>query len=279
MKTKISITINEKILRDIDSIIDNILIRNRSQALEYLVKEALKENKIAAILAGDSPRLNITDRIKNRYALKINGITLIERLIRKLKNSGFKNIYIIATHDILTNIFKIVGDGSDLSVKIQYVDEEIPEGTASAIRLLRDKVKTTFLVVHCDIIFDNVNIIDIWKKHIQEKAIASILIGSPYKPSSNALCGNVSLEGNKIVKYVQKPNKNLLSSSIFARGLYVFEPEIFGYKGKSLEFDIIPFLVKRRLATGYLSSTEHLHIHTNEDLNRVKRILKENDIV
>ena len=49
-KTKISITIDEKILRDIDFIVDNIYIRNRSQAIEYLAKNALEENKIAVIL-------------------------------------------------------------------------------------------------------------------------------------------------------------------------------------------------------------------------------------
>ena len=49
-KLKISITINEKTLRDIDSIIDSIYIRNRSQAIEHLVKYALGENKTAVIL-------------------------------------------------------------------------------------------------------------------------------------------------------------------------------------------------------------------------------------
>src|SRR3989339_1027140 len=51
-KTKISITINEKTLQDIDSIIDNVYIRNRSQATEHLVRNALGENKTAIILLG-----------------------------------------------------------------------------------------------------------------------------------------------------------------------------------------------------------------------------------
>ena len=72
-KTKISITINEKTLQDIDSIIDNIYIRNRSQAIEHLAKNALGENKAAAILlGGNDGHLRIskgdyrpTARIKN----------------------------------------------------------------------------------------------------------------------------------------------------------------------------------------------------------------------
>ncbi|MBT5423433.1 hypothetical protein HOK76_03005 [archaeon] len=46
MKKKISITISEKTLHDIDNIIDYIYIRNRSQAIELLVNNALGENKL-----------------------------------------------------------------------------------------------------------------------------------------------------------------------------------------------------------------------------------------
>ena len=41
MKTKISITLNQKIVDEIDSIVDNIYIRNRSQAIEHLVRNDL----------------------------------------------------------------------------------------------------------------------------------------------------------------------------------------------------------------------------------------------
>ena len=52
MKTKISITIDKKLVKDIDSIIDHIVIRNRSQAIESLVSNALGENRNAVILCG-----------------------------------------------------------------------------------------------------------------------------------------------------------------------------------------------------------------------------------
>ena len=52
MKEKISITIDDNLLKEIDNTIDNVYVRNRSQAIEYLVTNALKEEKIAVILAG-----------------------------------------------------------------------------------------------------------------------------------------------------------------------------------------------------------------------------------
>ena len=275
MKDKISVTINGKVLRDVDSIIDNIFIRNRSQAIEYLIEEALKSKKISVILVGDSTKLSSSARMSNRYAIKINGISLIERAVRKLGNSGFKTIYIIGIRDILTNIFKIIGDGSDFNVKIEYINEESQNGTASAIKLIKGKVNSTFLLIHSDIIIDHINLLEIWQKHLQDKVVATILIGSPYNPGKNSIHGNVCLEGNRIVRYIEKPNKKELKSSMFIRGVFVLEPEILSCPGNSLEFDVFPILMKKGLLSGHISATETLHIHTKEDLEIVKKKFKE----
>jgi len=273
MKQKISITINDKILRDVDFIINNIFIRNRSQAVEYLIKKALKESKIAVILAGESK--NPTNKIKHRYALKVNYLTIIERAIKKLNNSGFKNVYIVADHNTLTHIFKITGDGSDHGVKIAFIDEEVQEGTASALKLLKNRIKTTFLVVQCDIIFEEVNLLKLWNQHLQEKMIATMLVRSSIVPRNKGIYGHVKLEGNKILSYIEKPTPNKLKSSLFFGGIFVAEPEIFGYTGKSLERDVFPTVAKRGLLGGQVTSEEHLHVHTHKDLINIRKILKE----
>ena len=93
-KTKISITINEKTLQDIDSIIDNIYIRNRSQAIEHLAKNALGENKSAVILlGGNEERVKIS---KNGYrpTAKVKNTTVIEMALKKLRENNFKSIFI-----------------------------------------------------------------------------------------------------------------------------------------------------------------------------------------
>ena len=104
--TKISITINEKIINEIDSIIDNIFIRNRSQAIEYLVQNSLGGNKTAVILSGGPEKKISIPGIGYRPLAKLNGSTVIEKAIKKLRENGFKKIYIVARHKILTKIFE-----------------------------------------------------------------------------------------------------------------------------------------------------------------------------
>ena len=63
MKKRISITVDEKILKNVDSIVDRLYIRNRSQAVEYLIKKTLGEEKIAVILAtGPAQYLNVSKK-------------------------------------------------------------------------------------------------------------------------------------------------------------------------------------------------------------------------
>ncbi|GEM_PF-875991 len=277
MKQKISITLNEKILRDVDAIIDNLIIRNRSQAVEFMIREALKESKTAVILAGENRDKSPT-RVKSRYALRVNHLTVIEKAVKKLNDSGFKTIYVIATHSTLTNIFKILGDGSSYNVKLEFVrGEESEQGSAAALKLLRGKIKTTFLVVFCDIIFDEVNLIELWQQHLKEKMVATLLLNSsiiPHKVSGKALWGHVKLEGSKIFAFEEKPTPPKMQSSLLFNGIFVAEPEIFSYEGSSLEFDVFPELARRRLLGGQVSSAEYLHVHTLNDLKEIKRKMR-----
>ena len=150
MKKKISITISEKTLEEIDSIIDNIYIRNRSQAIELLVNNALGENRTAVVLSGGPENILKISKMNYRITGKVNNSSVIELAIKKLREDGFKTIFIVARYNIITEIFKIVQNGSKFGVRINYINEEKAEGTADSLRLLKGKINSSFLVVYGD---------------------------------------------------------------------------------------------------------------------------------
>ena len=81
MKQKISITIDENTVRDIDGIIDHITVRNRSQAIEFLAKSALGENKVAVILSGgNESKLRVG--AEYRITARIGDETVIEKAVK-----------------------------------------------------------------------------------------------------------------------------------------------------------------------------------------------------
>lgn len=260
MKKKISITINEKTLKDIDAIIDNIFIRNRSQAIEHLAASSLGENKTAVILAGGDPKKL---RVGDEYCVNavFKGTSVAERAVKKLKANGFRTIYLIARETILTKAFEILKDGSQYGASVNYVEEKESLGTAASLRLLKGKVSSNFLVVYGDIVFDKISIDELYNDHIKQKATATIMLTTSNKPSTK---GTVKVEGSKVLEFTQKPKISdiyLVFSPIF-----VAEPEIMEYEGNSLEKDVFPALAQKGLLNGHLSSEKERHIHSKQDL-------------
>jgi NDP-sugar pyrophosphorylase family protein len=263
MKNKISITINKETLNEIDNMIDNIYIRNRSQAIEHLIKNALGENRAAVILAGGVEKKQKLSENEYRVTAKIGNLSLVEKAIKKLRNNGFKNIYIVARSKILTKIFELLKDGSLYGLKIHYIEEKESKGSAYSLRLLKGKINTNFLVVYGDIIFDKISIEAIWNEHIKHNPITTIMLTTSANPSEK---GTVKVEGNKVLVFTQKPKKSdiyLVFSPIFITG-----PEIFEYSGDSLENDVFPQLAEKGLLNGYLSSEKEIHVHSVKDVGK-----------
>ncbi len=261
MKKKISITINDKTLSEIDDIIDNIYIRNRSQAIELLVNKALGENKVAVILSGGPEDHLKISKTEYRITAKINGKTLIEEMITKLKEEGFKRVFLIARKNIINNVFAIIQNGSKFGVDVKYVEEKESEGTADTLRLIKGRVGNSFLVIYGDILFSELNIDELWNEHLKRKGTSTLLLTTTPDPSKK---GVVKIEGSKILEFIQKPKDSevyLGFSSIF-----ITQPEILEYSGSSLETNVFPNLAKNGLLNGYLSTTKIKKIHSRSDL-------------
>ncbi len=267
MKKKISITINEKTLKDIDNIIDNIYIRNRSQAIELLVNNALGENRVAIILCGGpEEKIKISEK-EYRITTRINENTLIEIMLTKLKGFGFKKIFFIAREKIINAVFSIVQNGNRYGVVLEFVEEKGSFGTGDSLNLIRGKVNNTFLVLYGDILFSDLNLEELWNEHLKRKGIATLLLTTTPDPSKK---GVVNIEGSKIKEFIQKPK----SSDVYLgfSSIFVAQPELLEYRGQSLETDVFPDLAKKGFLNGYLSTSRVIKLHNKKDVEKLKGI-------
>ena len=277
MKKRLTITLDEKILKNVESIIDRLYIRNRSQAIEFLIGKTFGENKTAVILAtGPSKYLKIS---KNEYrpTAKIKNTTVIELAVKNLRENGFKVIYIVGEQPVLASIFNLVGDGGRYGVKIKFIEDENPPGTAASLRLLKGEIKNTFLIVFSDIIFNKMDIKKLWDHHFRHPATATLMVtSSPLQLGGSTIPikkSPLKVEGNTVIKVYQKlvkPLKELKDSAIIFSSMLVAEPEIMEYTGDSLENDVFPKLADKGFLYSYLSSEEETHIHTKEDAKFVR---------
>lgn len=250
MKKKISITIDEKILSYIDSLIDNYKIKNRSLAIENIVKNFLEGERKAIILAGGSESVL---RYKNTYKplIKVEGKEIIKNIVIILSKYGIKEV-IIAT-PIANKIIPVLNDIQN--VNFTYIDDNI-SGTAGAVKLCEKYINSDFFVVSSDIFFD----FDLNKMMMFHKSHGGLVTIATTTTRLNESKDQIEFEGNKVIKFDYGSRERTFSINA---GIYAMSPKIFEILPKkgSLEKDVFPKLTSEGMVYAYNFSGKWIHIH------------------
>ncbi len=255
-KKRISLTIEKDLLRKVDSLIDGIKFRNRSQVVEFLLREALKLEKVskAIILAGGKKeKLLYKDTYKPLY--KVKGKPLILWILEKLKKANVSQIT-IAGGPITDQVFKLVGDGSELGLSISYIREKEPLGTAGVIKKIANKLDSTFFVIYGDEFFD-FDLKEMINFHRSNRSLATIAIATTHLEKSKDF---IKILGNKVVGFTS-PAKETRSFYVSA-GVFLFEPEalkFFPEKGW-IEKDVLPRLIRSGRVYAFTFTGEWFHL-------------------
>jgi CBS domain-containing protein len=105
----------------------------------------------AVIMAGGYGKrlLPLTEQLP-KPMLPVGDKPLLERTIQQLRRSGIRDIS-LTTHYLPECILEYFGDGSALGVRLNYLKEDYPLGTAGGIKLMK-RTENPFLVINGDII-------------------------------------------------------------------------------------------------------------------------------
>jgi NDP-sugar pyrophosphorylase family protein len=256
MKDKITITINKKTLEKIDKIIDGVNVPNRSIAIEEIVKEHFEpvKSKIAFILAGGSgTRLRPFTYEIPKPMMPVNGRPILEHIIEQLKKADFLDI-IISVGYLGSKIHEYFGDGSKFGVRIRYSDTSLLD-TGGAIKKSQNLFHDDFIVVNGDNLFD-FNLNKIYEFHRKNKPLATIALVSQDDVSQ---FGVVEMEGNKIVRFIEKPKTKQVSHLVNA-GVYVLNPAFLSFlpQGESNISKIFEQVVDEKVIDGFIYSGKWL---------------------
>jgi len=113
------------------------------------------------LTAGLGTRLLPLTSVRAKAAVPINGEALVRRVLRGLATTGISDI-VLNLHYRPASIAALVGDGSDLGVRVRYSWEQPLLGSAGgprhALPLVADRDDDDFLIVNGDTLTD----VDIW---------------------------------------------------------------------------------------------------------------------
>ncbi len=253
-RSRITITLKQSTIDNVDRLIDRQKIRNRSHAIEYILDQYnVPTIKKAIILAGGIGRqLRPYTYEVPKSLLPVQGKPILEHIIHELKENQITEI-ILCTGYLGNKIQEHFGDGSQFGVHITYSEEKEPLQTGGAIAQVRKHLEdSTFLVIHGDIV-TSLQFKDLLDFHQKEKSIVTAAVTTINKPSE---FGQLALHGTKLVRFYQNIHNDEVKSNLVNCGIYVCDPAIFNYFPKNKKTfmfeDVIDTLISEKQVTGFV---------------------------
>ena len=169
--------------------------------------------------------------------------------IELLKRAGITDI-ILSLNYQPDKIQEVIGDGQQYGVKINYVVEPEPLGTAGAVKFAEKFITETTVILNGDNLI-NLDIAEVTKFHKQTDALATIVSMTMKDPLGYGL---MEIDkNNQILRFIEKPNAEELAKlaiNTVNAGTYVFEPEVLDFipanQPASFEYDVFPKLLEKK---------------------------------
>ncbi len=185
------------------------------------VLETRQLRKALIMAGGFGSRMGELTKEKPKPMLPLQGKPILEYTIDMCKRHGIFDIGISIFY-FKNQIKDYFADGSSFGVRISYVEESHPLGTAGALWLCRDWLTEPFMMCNADELKD-IDLGAMHKQHLKSSALATIALTRVKDPSHY---GVVEMEGARIKRFVEKPQREHAPSTLINAGLYILNPEV-----------------------------------------------------
>jgi NDP-sugar pyrophosphorylase family protein len=136
-------------------------------------------------------------------------------------------------------------DGTDHSVRIKYIVEAIPLGTAGAFRNAAGLIRETTVVLNGDVLTD-IDLGAVLELHRERGAAATIVLAPVPNPTEYGFVE--ADEAGRVKRFVEKPEPEAVTADTINAGIYVLEPRVLDYipEGEPFmfEYDVFPRLLE-----------------------------------
>lgn len=233
----------------------------------------------ALILSGGSgTRLRPITHTSAKQLVPIANKPVLFYALEAVREAGIADIGIVVG-DTKEEIKAAVGDGSQWQAKVTYIEQEAPLGLAHAVKVAKEFLQDSSFVMFLGDNLIKDGICSLVEQFKNRKPNAQILLAKVKNPSQ---FGVAELNGNKVVRLVEKPKKPV--SDLALVGVYMFDKHIWeavekikpSWRGELEITDAIQYLVDKgyqvepHIIEGWWKDTGKL-----EDMLEANRIILE----
>ncbi len=216
----------------------------------------------ALILAGgEGTRLRPLTTTVPKPVVPLVDRPFIAFMLDWLRTHGVDDIVISCGH-MAAGVRNVLGDGSAFGVRLRYVEEPQPLGTAGPLRLAADEglLGERFLVLNGDLLTD-LDLSALIRAHEERGAVATLALYPVADPSSYGLVRRAggptapgatpaSVEGD-VLEFLEKPDAGQIDTDEINAGAYVLERSVIDSippgRMVSIEREVFPHLVGQGL--------------------------------
>ena len=223
-------------------------------------------NPVLVMAGGFGKRLLPLTKIIPKPLLKIGNERILDKIIENLKRYNFKKIFISVFY-LSQKITKYAKDRKNWNLKVSYIREKKPLGTAGCLFYLRNKIKLPLIVMNGDII-TSLNFEEMLNSHNKNKSDITIALQTH---KMNIPFAVLETDEINIREIIEKPT---ISKKVNA-GIYIINPSIINNYIKKPEFIDMPDLIKK--AIDHNKKVHAFPIHEDWDdvgNEKLKKILK-----
>ena len=205
---------------------------------DAITTPTVRDNLMVIMAGGLGTRLLPHTEECPKPMVLVSGKPMLEHIIDRAKLAGFSNFMISVRH-LGHMIEAYFGNGDRFNVKISYLKEDSPLGTAGALSLLNPQPNSPFVVTNGDVLTDIQygEVLDFHNRN-NAKATMAVRVYEWQHPF-----GVVHTDGIEIVGFEEKP----LARTHINAGIYVLSPNVLDDMGRGERCDM-PTIFERLLA-------------------------------
>lgn len=145
-------------------------------------------------------------------------------------------------------IEEVFGDGSRLGVKLRYMVEPTPLGTAGAVKYAAAETSESVVVFNGDVL-TQIDLAAVIRLHRERRARATIVLTPVERPEAYGLV-ETDTRGN-VRRFLEKPRPDQITTNHINAGIYVLEPDTFDRIPSG-----VPWSIERRYFPSLIERSE-----------------------